>query len=113
MAHFSDLNDACTIYQSQNHGSLKLQFWNYHYHQHDILKCQVSTFNKQHNTLSTVFQDDKYYVQEQLLKISEPWTLNLSFLMAFRGLLSPLKLMYIRLEIVFDFCSVLHHFISG
>lgn len=48
------------------------------YHWRDIRKYQVSTINKQRNTLSTVFQDDKSYVQEKLLKVSKPWTPNVT-----------------------------------
>ena len=49
------------------------------YHWDNIRKCQVSTINKQQNILTTVFQDDKSYVQEQFLKVSKPWTPNVTF----------------------------------
>ena len=68
-AQFSDLSNVDVIYQWQIHASLNLQFWNYPYYKHDIRKCQVSTVNKEHNTLSTVFPDEKPYVQGQFLKV--------------------------------------------
>ena len=77
--HFSNENDVVMIYQWRSHASLKLQFWNYPYHRHNILKCRVSTVNKQHTTLSTVIEDDRLSVQEQFLKISKPWTPNITF----------------------------------
>ena len=59
MVHFSNVNDVYMIYQRWIHASLKLQFWNNPYHWHYILLCLVSAINKQHSTLSMVFQDDK------------------------------------------------------
>ena len=66
---FSDVNDIAMIYQWWVHASVNLQFQNYPYYQHDIRKSQVSTINKQHNTLSTVFRDEKHS-REQFLKFS-------------------------------------------
>ena len=69
-AHFSDVNDVYMKYQRRIHASLKPPFWNYPYHWHNILLCQASTINKQHSTLSTVFQDNNPSVQERFLTLS-------------------------------------------
>ena len=73
-AHFSDKNDVDMIYQWWIHASLKLQFWNYHYHWHDILKYLVSTIIKQQNTLSTAFKS----YSGSFFKFSKPWADNVT-----------------------------------
>ena len=87
----SDVNDTNIICQWQIHAWLKFHFWNYPYRRHNILKCQVSTINKQHYTLSAVFQDDIPSHWERFVNVSWPSSWSFIFIMTVREPSPPLK----------------------